>query len=245
VSGPDTIAAGPTVIPFGADTVAAAQVIKTDNGYDYRLPCADIQPGKALRLNSGGLVFGTPPPLAAMPAVADQLLFLRGHFQHHCGLWSKPARLFIERYFEIIEMEISAHRAELQTSLERFGTLYEVEHWAFSALRPLPRAHLAAGENPGDAPPESLVCCDIAFWSAKGAVAIDLVGTATRGGAEKKWRARLDAACIRVIEIHPAQLADSDSLRACLPDDFHEFWRDEVLPTGPFRADAGPLVLPA
>ena len=244
MSAPDTIATGPTVIPFGADAVTAAQVVETDGGHDYRLPCANVQPGKALRLNSGGLVFGSPPPLATMPAVADQLLFLRGHFQHHCGIWAKSARLFIERYFEFIEMEIAAHRAELEIRLERFGSLYIPEHWAFSALRPLPRAHLEAPENPGETPPESLVRCDIAFWPAKGAVAIELVGTTTRGATEEKWRARLETADIRVIEIRPEQLADSDSFRACLPDDFRKFWHQEALPAGPFRADAGPLVLP-
>lgn len=237
------------IIPFGADTVTAAQVLDTDDGngdrYAYHLPGMTVHPGQALRLNSGGLVFGAPPPLAALPEVADQLQFLRGHFQHHCGIWSKPARLFVARYFDFIAAEIAQHRADLETELKRFGSLYIPEHWAFSALRPLPRAHLIAPENPGEPPPECLVRCDIAFWSAKGAVAIDLVGASTRGAAHARWRARLGAAGTRVIEIQREHLADSESLRACLPDDFHAFWRGEAVPTGPFRADAGPLELPA
>jgi len=235
----------PTVIPFGADRVSAAQVLETGDGYTYHLPRITVQPGKALRLNSGGLVFGTPPPLAAIPEVADQLQFLRGHFQHHCGIWAKPARLFIERYFEFIAAEIAVHRAELETGWKRFGSLYIPEHWAFSALRPLPRAHLIAPETPEDPPPDCLLRCDIAFWSSEGAIAIDLVGAGTRGAAHARWRTRLEATGIRVIEIHREHLADSDSLRACLPGDFLEFWRGEAVPTGPFRADTGPLVLPA
>jgi len=237
--------AHPTVIPFGADTVTEAQVLYSRDGYTYRLPSMALHPGEALRLNSGGLVFGTPPPLANLPLVADQLGFLRGHFQHHCGIWAKNARLFIARYFDFIAAEITSHRAELETGLERFGSLYIPEHWAFSALRPLPHAHLIAPETPGEAPPGCLLRCDIAFWSAKGAIAIDLVDASTRGAAHARWRARLDAADIHVIEIRREHLADSDSFRVCLPDDFHAFWRGEALPTGPFRADAGPLVLPA
>ena len=128
------------VIPFGADTVTAAQVLNAGDGYTYRLPAIAVHPGKALRLNSGDLVFGTPPPLATLPLVADQLQFLGGHFQHHCGIWAKPARLFIARYFDFIEAEIATHNDELKTALKRFGSLYMPEHWAFSALRPLPRA---------------------------------------------------------------------------------------------------------
>jgi hypothetical protein len=233
------------VIPFGADTVTAAQVLNAGDGYTYRLPAIAVHPGKALRLNSGDLVFGTPPPLATLPLVADQLQFLGGHFQHHCGIWAKPARLFIARYFDFIEAEIATHNDELKTALKRFGSLYMPEHWAFSALRPLPRAHLIAPENPGDLPPDCLARCDIAFWSAQGAIAVDLVGASTRGPAHTRWRARLEAAGTRVIEIHREHLADSDSLRARLPDDFHAFWRGEAVPTGPFRADAGPLELPA
>jgi len=238
--------APPTVIPFNADGVTVAQVRRTDGIVSYRLPCATVTPGKALRLNSGGLEFGEPPPLRDMPAIDDQLAFLGRHFQHECGIWAKYSRLFIERYFDFIAREVSAHRAELTDRLARYGTLYDVDHWSFSALRPLPRAHLAAPEGPEDSPPESLVPASIAFWTADGAVAVDLIGGATRGQREAVRRARLDAAGIRVIEMPHEILTrgDIDAFAARMPDDFHTFWRGEALPSGPFRADAGPLALP-
>jgi hypothetical protein len=235
-----------TVIPFGADTVTAAQLDRTDAGVSYRLPSVTVQSGRALRLNSGGLVFGNPPPLEAMQTVPDQLAFLRGHFQHYCGIWGKHARLFIELYFDFIEHEIDAHRAELDDRLKRFGSLYTANQWAFSAFRPLPRAHLIAPEHADATLPDSLIRTDIAFWTADGAVVIDLIGSSTRTSADTRRRNRLDAAGIRVVSVPHKVLTDAEStaLGACLPEDFHAFWRHDALPVGPFRATSEALVLP-
>lgn len=234
------------VIPFNADGVTAAQVSWTRGSVSYRLPCALVTPGRALRLNSGSLEFGEPPPLRDLPAVADQLAFLSRHFQRDCGIWAKYARLFVERYFDFVAQEVTDHRAELSGRLARFGTLYEVDHWAFSALRPLPRAHLTAPEAPEASPPQSLVRADIAFWTAEGAVAVELIGGTTRGKREAAWHARLDDAGIRVIAM-PHDILTRGGIAdfaACLPEDFRAFWRGETFPSGPFRADAGPLLLP-
>lgn len=246
MTGPGTTDLAPTVIPFGADAVTAAQIDRTGTGLSYRLPSVSVRPGQPLRLNSGGLVFGSPPPLEALPTATDQLAFLRGHFQHHCGIWAKHARLFIARYFSFIEREIDAHRRELDDRLKRFGGLYIADHWAFSALRPLPRAHLAAPEAGNATPPDSLIRADVAFWTAEGAVAIDLIGSTTRTSADTRRRDRLEAAGIRAVPVPQDVLAGADdaALGACLPEDFHEFWRDDALPAGPFRATSEMLTLP-
>ena len=248
-----------TTIPFNADAVTPSQVsfAEADGTPAYRLPTVTVARGAALRLNSGQLAFGDPPPLGAMPEVADQLAFLCRHFQHQCGTLAKYPRLFVGRYFDFVAAEVAAHREELASALARFGSLYRPEHWAFSALRPLPRAHLHAPEAPGTDteapgtagahPPGSLVRAEIAFWTAAGAVAVDLVGRTTRGEKEARWRARLEAAGIRVVEI-PHDLidaGDADAFAARLPGDFREFWRGQALPAGPFRNDAALADLPA
>ena len=230
-----------TVIPYNTEEVTAAQVLAWDPAAgtaSYRLPCATVRRGTALRLNSGGIEFGDPPPLRDLPDVASQLAFLNSHFQHQCGVWAKYARRFVDRYFAFVGAEIAGARAELEDRLAPFGTLYRPEQWAFSALRPLPRAHLYApvGDEP---PPDGLVRADVAFWSAHGPVAVDLVGRSTRGAREAGWRARLDAAGIRIVEITYDALDDGrpETLAALLPDDFRTFWRDQVLPAGPFRTE--------
>lgn len=242
----------PIIVPYNADSVAPAQVV-TVSGHDgariaYRLPMAELHAGQPLRLNSGGIEFGDPPPLRDMPDVPSQLAFLNRHFQHQCGVWSKYARRFVDRYFAFVEDEIARHREELAARLAPFGSLYEIGHWAFSALRPLPRAHLPAGgalSGSGEAAPE-LVRVEIAFWTAAGAVAIDLVGRGTRGAAEARWRDCLEAAGIRIVQIsHDAiDSDDADAFADRLPDDFKRYWRDEILPAGPFRTDPAPMAEP-
>ena len=233
-----------TVIPFAADAVTAAQILPAARSpvagpVAYRLPSVTVAAGTALRLNSAKIEFGEPPPLQTLVSVADQLTFLRGHFQHECGIWAKHTRLFMARYIDWIDTEIAANRTELAEKLARFGTLYAPEQWAFSALRPLARAHLAAPETPGATLPDTLVRADIAFWTETGAVAIDLVGSATRGTADSRRRARLDKAGIRVIDMPVPVLTDGGTgFAACLPDDFQGFWRGESLPSGPFGNDA-------
>ncbi|MEX2453072.1 MAG: hypothetical protein WD470_00120, partial [Rhodospirillaceae bacterium] len=188
------------------------------------------------------------PPLRDMPDIPSQLAFLNLHFQRQCGVWAKYARRFVGRYFAFVEDEIARHREELASRLTPFGSLYEVGHWAFSALRPLPRAHLPVGENvtvSGEGTP-ALVRVEIAFWTAGGAVAIDLVGRDTRGLAEARWRDRLEAAGIRIVEIsHDAiDRDDAGAFADRLPDDFRRYWRDEILPAGPFRPDPAPMAEP-
>lgn len=236
----------PMNIPFGADAVTESQVTLVNGQPSYRLPSVTIEPARAMRLNSGGLVFGDPPPLTTMPTVADQLDFLSAHFQHHCGLWAKYARLFVERYFAFIQDEIASHEAELKDRLERFGSLYEIDHWAFSALRPLPRAHLTVAGSRTGLPSQNLLRTDFAFWTGTVFIAIDLVGGATRGQAEAQWRDRLERAGVQVLEIPHEVLSgtDREAFATFLPQGLQAFWRDEALPTGPFRSDAGPLVLP-
>jgi hypothetical protein len=159
-----------TVIPFAADAVTAAQILPAARSpaagpVAYRLPSVTVAAGTALRLNSAKIEFGEPPPLQTLVSVADQLAFLRGHFQHECGIWAKHTRLFMARYIDWVDAEIAANRTELAEKLARFGTLYAPEQWSFSALRPLARAHLAAPETPGATLPDTLVRADIAFWT--------------------------------------------------------------------------------
>lgn len=230
----------PILIPYNSEVVTEGQTLPgaAGAGLSYRLPTVAVSPGTALRLNSGGIEFGDPPPLRDMPDVASQLAFLNRHFQHQCGVYAKYARRFVDRYFAFVAAEIAENRDELAARLSPFGALYEPEHWAFSALRPLPRAHLPTGEGPAgpDGPPD-LTRVEIAFWTADGAVAIELTGRGSQLPSDARRRARLEAAGIGIVEASHDALDSDDpaGLRALLPAPFALFWEDEALPMGPFR----------
>jgi hypothetical protein len=232
----------PIVIPFGTDAVAPEQLSLTETAdgiaVDCRLPHVIIERAAArpLRLNSGGLEFGEPPPLPQMPEVADQLAYLLTHFQLYCTVWDKHPRRFLDSYFAFIHRQVLECRPELTQTLAPFGDLYRFEQWAFSALRPLPRAHLGTAEDTA-----AMIRVDIAFWTGAEIVAIDLLGSETRGNSHARRREDLARIGVRLIEIHHEILAEarSSDFAALLPTIFHRFWETEPLPSGPFTA--GPL----
>ncbi len=231
------------LIPYNADAVSDSQVNDMPaaaRGFSYRLPTVAVTAGSALRLNSGQLEFGDPPPVADMPRTEDQLAFLRGHFTRQCDIWNKHARMFVERYFEFVERQVASATPEIFELLSPFGALYQPDQSAFAALRPLPRAHFNAPDAEHPVPPGALLRAEIGFWAASGGVAIELVGSNTRRPADDARRARFEAAEIRVVEM-PHALLESGTSAAfdrALPDEFHHFWRDTVLPSGPFKAVA-------
>ena len=242
------------LIPYGAARCGAEQLSVTGTGGDIALACTlphvviDSAAREPLRLNSAVWEFARPPPLAEMPEVAAQLAFLRDRLKRHCGVWDKPPKLFLDRYFDFVQGRIAAERAALAAALARFGTLYRIDHWAFSALMPLPRAHLFAPSptpTPNDAAapydPASLIAVDFALWTGTDIVAIDL-GPVAAGAARRNRR--LERAGVVRIEIPPTLLAPKDggeggreaAFAALMPDAVRDFWRGETLPSGPFKA---------
>lgn len=237
-------------IPYNAEAVTDAQVLRGSGApaeIAYKLPTVSVAPGTALRLNSGQLEFGDPPPIADMPETADQLAFLRTHFARQCDIWNRHARLFVERYVDFVERQVAGATSEIAELLAPFGDLYRPDQCAFAALRPLPRAHFEAPDAERPAPPASLLRAEIGFWAASGGYAVVLAGSNTRRPADDARRARFEAAGIRVVEISHSLLESGDAAAfdRALPDEFHAFWRDTALPSGPFKATAGLGNLPA
>ncbi len=235
----------PIIIPFGADKVMADQIFLSETADGMEIHCriphvvidrADRLP---LRLNSGGLEFGEAPPLAQMPEVPDQLAYLLTHFQRHCTVWDKYPRAFLDRYFAFIHGQMMENRPELTKSLAKFKDLYRFDQWAFSALRPLPRAHLWAPENAEirEFDAGQMLRVNFAFWTGAEIVAIDLIGTETRGEAHATRRNRLTRNGVKIIEMRHEYLGEtrSSDFAASLPPEFHGFWKTQPLPAGPFR----------
>lgn len=227
----------PLVIPFGTDRITPRQIVLVDGMLECRLPHVIIRRDRdePLRLNSDGWDFAEPPPLSKMPEIAHQLGFLCTHLKRYCGIHDKLAKLFLEKYFAFVALHIMEHQNNLTASLARFGSLYRYEDWAFSALKPLPRAHVFAPDDTGAAPydPAAMLRVDFAFWTGAEIVSIELVGGETRGARDAKRRERLSRAGIRILGIHH-QALENTSIPSLLPEEFHWFWEKQALPSGPF-----------
>lgn len=186
-----------------------------------------------LRLNDGPYDFAELPPAAGTGTVAERMAILRDHLTEFCDLWAKRPRQFVSLYFRFIDGTIAADRAAIDAHLGRFGGLFAAEDYAFSALRPLPRAHLPIAT-------EKRLRVDFAFWTGERLVAVDIAGDEARGAAWEERRRQIDAAGIEHLEIPAATIAKSDPavLHAVLPPEFATFWRDEPMPSSPFKATA-------
>jgi hypothetical protein len=186
-----------------------------------------------LRLNDGPYDFSELPPAAGTGTVAERLAILRDHLSEFCDQWAKRPRQFVSLYFRFIDSVITADRPAIEAHVAKFAGLFTAVDYAFSALRPLPRAHLSVG---GDA----RVPVDFAFWTGARLVAVDIAGDDARGSTWQERARQLEAAGVQRIEIPSAAVAKDDPavLRAALPPEFAAFWRAEPLPSSPFRASS-------
>jgi hypothetical protein len=198
-------------------------------------PSVTIDPsaGDPLRLNDGPYSFGEIPEGGIGATTPERLAFLRDHLINLCDLWAKRSRQFVDLYFRFIGAQIERDGAAIDERLRRFGGLFARQDYAFSALRPLPRAHLPVTGR-------AFVCVDFAFWTGRQIVALDIVGDDARGAAWDQRRRRLDAARIRCVEIATAVVAREDpgALDTLLPPEFAAFWQAESMPSSPFKASA-------
>ena len=184
-----------------------------------------VRRGALLRLSDGHYSFAEPPDLIRLATTAARLDFLREHLRSLCGLWAKSPLAFLDAYFAWIGATLAA--APVQAVLTEMGHgLFVSEDWSFAAPRPLPSALLPAGD--------ATIRADFAFWTGTGFVAIELPGE--RRARRRSELMQLAAAGATVIELTPADLADTAVLGVKLPAEFAEFWRGAPLPRSPFGA---------
>ncbi len=215
-------------IPYGAARLPAGWLSRSDSGeVACAVPHVIVEAGEILRLNGGQYEFATPPPLAELEEPLAQLDFLKRDAQRHCDLWNKRQKKFLDRYFTFVAGQVEDNRDSLVESIAAFGSLYQYGDWMFSAPRPLPRAFL---------PADGMIGVDFAFWTGSGFLAIELVGSETRGPREAARHKRLQDAGITVLEV-PA-LLDAQGFAKLLPASFHKFWQGQALPRGPFGTTA-------
>lgn len=185
----------------------------------------DTEARDPLRLNDGPYSYedGTQGPGTG---AAERLDFLRDHLTELCDMWAKRPRQFVALYFRLIAGIMERDRPKIEERSRRLGGLFSDADFGFSALRPLPRAHL------------NDVCVDFIFWTGSTLLAIDITGDDAHGPAWEARRSKLITAGAQPIEIPAATVARDDPalLENLLPREFVEFWQGETLPSSPFKA---------
>jgi len=164
----------------------------------------------------------------------NQLAKLRRALTRHCDPWQRSQHRFLECYFDFITRHVESHRDALIGKLEPFSTLYQFRDWVYSALIPLPRAHLHAPNSSEAFGPETLAQVDFAFWTGSTAIAIEILGKGTRSPVVNQRHFRLRRAGVGIIELANELLesANAADFEAALPEDLLLFWHDQALPSG-------------
>jgi hypothetical protein len=143
---------------------------------DPRLRGVELGPAP-LRLNT------EPVPAEIVPADTTheaRWAALAQWLEAACGDYAVTRRRAVAAYLDFVRAELNAHRAELADRAARFDGLYAAEDWAWSALRPLPRAWL------GDDGP-----IDLAFWDGARLHRLDLAAPRFPDACRFFWRAEL------------------------------------------------------
>lgn len=242
------------LIPYG--TAACRRdprgAIAAGGGSDAAQPAVAVDRRRSapLRLSDGPYPFIEPPDLVRMTGVAERFEFLRDHVKAQCGVWDKLPRLFLDAYFAFVLSAIDAHRQRLEAAASASGCIFTPIDWCFSALRPLPQAHLVAppdGAPGGGDDPADLVKAEIAFWTGDALVAIEPVGSATPRRQRREELARFARHGVTVIEVPGSDVQrDGETLLArLLPPPFGAFWEGVDFPSSPFGPQLLDDILPA
>ncbi|HEY2620198.1 MAG TPA: hypothetical protein VGI78_22855 [Acetobacteraceae bacterium] len=169
-----------------------------------------------LRLNS------EPVPADAMPLVTGEhgarVAAAVAWLDSQCGDYAPLRQQFIAAYLRCVAAQIQMHRAELAETLKPYDGLYAPEDFLWSALRPLPRGWVPVGDR--------YLPADIVFWDGTNTIALELAVRET-----EKQKALMAAG----IAVYRVGLSAFDRLQEILPQPFKDFWREQRLPSSPFR----------
>jgi hypothetical protein len=234
------------IVPYGSQSVRSQlleqlQAGQTDDLERPGAPVVVIDRAQQLPLRMHDLVhpFTLPPIAQDLAHAQTQLAFLEQHLSRHCGEWAKSSQAFVERYFADLRAVVGANEEAILKKAGALSGLVEAEHWCFSALMPLPRAHLYLPETSctGDYRAADFVMVDFAFWSGSGLVAVLIDNGNTPTGARKKALDRLAANDITLQKIGTKALRSDQSraLLTALGPAFETFWSDTPLARSPFR----------
>ena len=233
----------PLLIPFGTADPRKAVDVGANGGRQGNLFCLEPARPEPLRLHHGPYDFRATPGLGAASDTETRLTLIHHHLRALCGLWDKNQRLFIELYFAFITAELDRNAPTLTAALSDFDNLYHYRDWAFSALRPLPRAHIPTDDI--DDKNTLYVAVDFAFYTGEGLIGVIISGHQTATKSRVSELESLRHAGVDILEIHSGSLQAGGAayLANALPPVFHKFWIGEILPVSPFKPAAIDLLV--
>jgi hypothetical protein len=231
------------LVPYGVDTwsVQTINVRRFGDGSiepGTPFPCVAINKAtrRPLRLNSEAL---NPAPNFNAPQGATPLNLIKDRLKSFCRPWDGLSLQFLDGYFEHIANMLRVHQDAITAKLAPFVGLYAAEDWAFSAPKPLPRAHLYASRNAGSAgwDIDNFVQVDFAFWLGDRVVAVLSQPEVLTPARAAERLARLEQAGVIVVHFSAENLARSPTAL------FHRVIGDfgalldsaGTVPVGPFR----------
>lgn len=230
------------VIPYGTARPPHAWMthIAAGDGYAIRVPFVTVTeaPNGALRLD-GGLGKSHAAQEPERPD-DDQLASLFRALTRHCDPWQRSQHRFLACYFDFVARHVEDHREELTRRLQPFAGLFQYRDWVYSALMPLPRAHVHAPDSGEPFGPGSIVPVDFAFWTGAATIVVEIPGKSTRSSVTDRRHGRLRGSGATIVEmaddvLEPASAAEFE---AALPEGLRLFWRDIALPAGPLKPAA-------
>ncbi|HSK41391.1 MAG TPA: hypothetical protein VK943_16625 [Arenibaculum sp.] len=176
----------------------------------------------ALRLGSDDGGRHRPEALANLADHAARLAAVREQAGRHADLFSRSQRLFLDGYFRFVKQTVAEQAEALAGQLAWSGGLFAPADLVFAALRPLPRAIVAAGDT--------IVAADFAFWDGEAVTAVSVSAAAPRPGATEPEG-------VRRIHVAPAELATGPAIFADprFPPTLRRFIEGVAVPQGPFR----------
>lgn len=192
-----------------------------------------LQPGRTppFRLNTDTGRRVLPERLSELAGHDAKLAALKEEAARGLDLFARHPRLFLDLYFAFAADRVEAERTALENRLAWSAGLFGYCDWAFSALRPLPRAGVA---EIGEGRPRLLQpVADFVFWTGTEALLV-VVGASARRQPDS---AAGPAVPIRTVAVTPADLAVPETLftRERFGEAFITFWEGEPWPAGPFR----------
>ena len=226
------------IIPYGTTRPPHTWMTPSpaEDGVVIRVPFVTVAEDldSALRLDDSHSVLGSDL------SGDDHLTKLRRALRRHCDPWQRRQHQFLDCYFDFIMRHVENHHTALIGKLEPYSTLFQFGDWVYSALMPLPRAHLHAPNTSEPFGPETLAQVDFVFWTGTTEIAIEIPGKGTRSSVVDQRHFRLRRAGVNIIELADELLesANAADFQAALPNDLLHFWRDRALPSGPLKPAA-------
>ena len=194
---------------------------------------AFFEPGVTaeLRLGSDDGRRHRPEALADFGDHTARLTAVRAEAGRHADLFSRSQRLFLDEYFRFVEETVAEQADALAGQVAWAGGLFAPADLVFAALRPLPRAIVAADGK--------VVAADFAFWDGEAVTAVSLSATPSARPGEAEG--------VRRIHLAPAELAMGPAIFADprFPPTLRRFFEGVAVPQGPFRPHGLPEKLEA